>query len=156
MIKDLLLQKGWAGKTISREETIERFNPLIRQHIILNRYYDAAIRDIDNEDVRATFANQLRTARADVGKLSETVFSCGGVAYLGNDIDPDTISAGSSRDEIYFTLFDMEQKLLDAITGEESVEHQMRSRAILGVVHSHSAERLNFLEDATRKLHRPR
>lgn len=155
MIKELFLQKGWAGKTISRSETIDRFNPIIKKHIWLNRHYDAAIRDLGDTESVETFASMQRTARADVGKLSETVFSCGGVAYLGNDLDPDSISAGNTSDKIFFTLLDLEQDLIDSLKDEESVEHQMRSRAILGVVRTHSSERLKFLEDATRKLHRP-
>ena len=154
-MKSLFLKKGWAGKTISRAETVDRFNPIIQKHIVLNRHYDAAIRDLDDSEIIEQFQSDQRTARADVGKLAETIFSCGGVAYSGTDIEPDSVSAGDSRESILFSLLDMEKDLLDAIREEESVEHQMRSRAILGVVETHSAERYKMLSNATRKLNRP-
>ncbi|NND71255.1 MAG: hypothetical protein HKN43_06730 [Rhodothermales bacterium] len=154
-MKSILLKKGWAGKTISRAETIERFNPIIKKHIVLNRFYDAAIRDLDHDEHTKQFTLDQRTARADVGKLCETVFSCGGVAYSGTDLDPEAVSSGSSLEDVMFNLFDLETDLQDAISEEESIEHQMRSRAILGVVKTHSAERYKYLSNATRKLNRP-
>ncbi len=153
-MKKLFLNKGWAGKTISRAETVQQFNPIVVKHIALNRHYDAAIRDLDDADLQTQFLADQRTARVDVGKLSETIFSCGGVAYTGVDIEPSLVSVGDSADSILFKLLDMEEDLLSAVKSEESVEHQMRSRAILGVVETHSAERYKILSNATRKLHR--
>ena len=88
MLKDLLLQKGWAGKTISRAETVDRVNPVIHRLIALNQHYDAFLRSSQGEGLDAQLASLQKTARADVGKLAETVFSCGGTPYNGTDLEP--------------------------------------------------------------------
>ena len=60
MIKELLLQKGWAGKTISRSETVERMNPLIREFITLNHHYDAFIGSLPTGGFRDALAAAWR------------------------------------------------------------------------------------------------
>ena len=146
-LKELLLGRGWAGKTISREETVERINPLIEQHIKLNHYYRAASRSHSNAEVSRRLEDLLKTARTDVGKLSETVFSAGGSAYNGTDLEPEDFDLGDEDAEMLSTLRDLEKDFHEAVTHERNeVEHQMRTRAILEVVQGNSNERLDTLE----------
>ncbi len=146
-LKELLLGRGWAGKTISREETVERINPLIEQHIKLNHYYRAASRSHSNAEVSRRLEDLLKTARTDVGKLSETVFSAGGSAYNGTDLEPEDFDLGDEDAEMLSALRDLEKDFHEAVTHERNeVEHQMRTRAILEVVQGNSNERLDTLE----------
>jgi len=146
-LKELLLGRGWAGKTISREETVERINPLIEQHIKLNHYYRAASRSHSNAEVSRRLEDLLKTARTDVGKLSETVFSAGGSAYNGTDLEPEDFDLGDEDAEMLSALRDLEKDFHEAVTHERNeVEHQMRTRAILEVVQGNSDERLDTLE----------
>lgn len=154
-MKELLLKKGWAGRTISREETVDRLNPLIRQHTALNHAYGAALEATSEADVRDWIGQSQRTARADVGKLAETVFSNGGTAYSGVDLEPSDFDLGEGDDRQLFQLRDLEQAFQDALTRElKETEHHMRTRAVLGVVQTNSQARLNQLEQLTRKRHR--
>lgn len=145
MIKELLLKKGWAGKTISRAETVTRLNPLVERHIKLNLLYDSATRRVSDPAVREALAASQKIARANVGKLAETIFSSGGSAYSGVDLDPNAEYPGMEPDSMFNTLTDAETAFRDAVLDERKVEHQMRTRAILGVVAASSAERLEML-----------
>ena len=150
MIKELLLQKGWAGKTISRPETVERMNPLIRKLIALNHHYDAFIKTLPASDFRQALETAQKTARMDVGKMAETVFSCGGSAYNGTDLEPDSFSADSDRARAIKSLSERESAFVELLNAESDVEHQMRTRAILSVVTGNSEERLKLLKDGGR------
>ncbi len=155
MLKELLLQKGWAGKTISRMETADRLNPLIRQLIELNYTYDAAARATSMPELAEGIDKQQKTSRADVGKLAETVFSCGGTAYNGTDIEPQRFSVGGTDRELIGSLLESEQAMLRAIDSESHIEHQMRTRAILSVLRQNGEDRLDFLRQMNAIARKP-
>ena len=150
MIKELLLKKGWAGKTISRAETVARLNPLIERHILLNHLYAFAAREHGDQATREALAASQKIARTNVGKIAETIYSCGGAAYTGVDLEPDGANLGADPEAMLATLAEGEQKFLDAVLDEEKVEHQMRTRAILGVVAASSSARLEMLRSLKR------
>ena len=50
-VKSALLKKGWAGRTLSREETVERLNPLIKQHMALNHTHTYVINTCSEQDI---------------------------------------------------------------------------------------------------------
>ncbi len=145
-MKSLFLKKGWAGKTISREETIERTNPLLRHHNEINFTYDAALARITDESVIERLNEFQRIARNDAGKLSETVLSCGGVPETGVDMGPEDFDPGSNLKEITAYLIDREKAFLDALDAERKIEHQMRTRAILENVENNTSSRLEYLK----------
>lgn len=151
-IKEALLNRGWAGKTMSRSETVERLNPLIEQHIRLNHHYGAAIRHCDDDRVVDVLERLQKTARADVGKLSETVFSCGGTAYNGTDLSPEDFSLTGSLSELFEELHDLETDFNEALADELALEHQMRTRGVLEAVKSNSQDRLNALVALQRRI----
>jgi hypothetical protein len=147
---NFLLNKGGAGVSISRSETVERLNPIIRRHIELNHYYDHAIGDAAGRDVSARLEEYQKTARADVGKLAESVYSAGGVAFTGTDLDPDAYRLQGDPDEVLFGLQEQEASLLEALADELKVRHHIRTLAILGNVRTNAQARLNYLKEATR------
>lgn len=151
-IKEILLNRGWAGKTLSRSETVDRINPLIRQHIELNHHYEAAIRHCDDDRVTDVLKRLQKTARTDVGKLSETVLSCGGSAYNGTDLSPEDFTLKGSLSELFEDLHDLETDFNDALADELDLEHQMRTRGVLEAVKSNSQDRLNALTALQRRI----
>ncbi|MBO6575426.1 MAG: hypothetical protein JJ896_08425 [Rhodothermales bacterium] len=140
-IKDLLLNKGWAGKTIDRAETIDRINPLIQDMTGLMHFYLNAAERLGG-DAAGTIEQHLRTMRADIGKLAETVFSSGGVAYSGTDIEPGELKLS---DGLLDELADRERAFCAAVEEEADVEHQMRTRAVLSVVRANGDARLKMI-----------
>jgi hypothetical protein len=144
-MKDLLLKKGWAGRTMSRAESVERLNPLLRAHHELNYTYDAAIARLSGDE--STELSRLqRTARADGGKISESILSLGGRPESGVDMDPASFDPGSDRGSILQRLLEMERSFADKVAAESKFEHQMRSRAILGNTESNARKRLDYLK----------
>ncbi len=147
-IKSLLLKKGWAGRTISRKATIARVNPLLEQHVALGRMYDQADPlTADPADLRELEAIR-RIVRLDAGKLAETVFSCGGVAYASADRST-SVLAGAS---LLAQLTEKERALHQALLQEQMIEHQMRTEAVLQRCIQSSTERLSFLNKCARRL----
>ena len=146
-IKAAILKKGWAGRTLSRKETIERLNPLIQRHMALNRAYDHAIRTCP--DAAPTLDVHQKKARVDVGKLIETVFSCGGLAYNGVGMAPEAYA--SSEAEQLLTLKERETALQETLLEECDLEHQMRTEAVLRRCIKNSEDRLNFVRQCAPK-----
>ena len=153
-LKELFLNKGWAGRTISREETAERINPIIKKHHELNHAYGHAIRTVENRETAETMNTLHKTARADIAKLSETVLSAGHASYNGTDLDPEDFHVGSDDAAIIDHLNELEAEFEDLLSDELKLEHQIRTRAILSVVHRNSRARLEFLRGAARSRRR--
>jgi hypothetical protein len=152
----LIFKKGGFGQTISRAETVERVNPLIKKHFELNHSYGYVIRHHDQPEVVDALRALAKTGRMDVGKLSETVLSAGGVHYNGTDLDEDDFDLGDDPTEMLFRLRDLEQTFRDAVSQElKDITHQLRTVAILELVESNSTDRLNALREMTKRLHRP-
>lgn len=147
-LKDLFLNKGWAGRTLSREETAERINPIIRKHYELNHSYEHAIRTIGNREAAERMNTLQKTARADIGKLSETVLSAGHAPYTATELDPDDFNIGSDDQTIFDRLTELESDFASLLEDELKLEHQIRTRAVLSVVHRNSRARLDFLRRA--------
>lgn len=151
-VLDTILNKGGAGTTISREETVERLNPLIAAHSRLLHAYNAVRGTFAHEALPAGLDAHLRTARMDVGKLAETVFSSGGVAYNGTELEPGSERFEGGPATILRALAAREEAFLDEVRRElKDVDHHIRTRAILGNLETHSAERLDALREAARK-----
>jgi hypothetical protein len=89
-----------------------------------------------------------KTARADVGKLNETILSCGGSPENGTDLEPEDFNLGTDELEMLYQLQDLETEFKEALTHERSeIDHQMRTRGILEALRSNSSERLELLGD---------
>lgn len=145
-MKELFLKKGWAGKTLSRHETVERLNPILRRHNSLVLAHGAATDLVSDDSAKRQHGRLLNTMRADSGKLSESILSCGGVPDLGAGARSDGDSAAGSDGEGLKRLIEAEQKFLDELGDELKVNHQMRTRAVLGAVQKNTRERIDFLK----------
>lgn len=155
---NFFLNKGGAGVSISRRETVERLNPIIRHHAALNLYYDAvaeaAAEAAAEPEVAAQLAPARKTMRTDVGKLAESIYSAGGVAYTGTDLDPAAHRLDGDDDDRLFRLLELEQDFQQRVAAEFDVNHQIRTRAILENVRRHSQERLSLLKELTKRRRR--
>ena len=123
-LKELVLKQGWAGRTISRAATVDRLNPILQSLsgvLVAHNLNPGLIDDA-----------LIRTLRMDIGKMSETILSCAGIAER-NPSDAES----EERD-----VKSAESKLLEALKAEGEIEHQMRSRAIIAVVLANTEARL--------------
>ena len=144
-IKKLFLKQGWAGKTIGRSETIDQLNPIIRTMNLVMQCLGSLSASSPDSDQRVRIEAALRTHRMDIGKMCETVFSCGGIAYSGTDLSPSDFASASSEQYVQ-----LEAVLAGQLEAEKKIEHQMRTRAILGVLEENLRSRKNTLRNLTR------
>lgn len=155
-LKDAFLNKGWAGRTLSRQETADRINPLLRRHHELNHRYEQAIRTVGDREAAQTISTFQKTARADVGKLSETVLSAGHPAYTGVDLEAETFKMEGDEAAIIRQLLESESEFEQLLSDELGLEHQIRTRAVLSVVLENSRSRLEFLRGLEKRFGRTR
>jgi hypothetical protein len=147
-IKEAILNRGWAGKTITRAKTVERLNPLLLQFLKLNHNYQYVIRSHSDSAVTEALKRVQKTARADVGKLSETILSCGGTPENGTDLEPTDFNLGNDELDMLYQLEDLETEFNETLARERNeIKHQIRTRGILEAVKSNSEERLELLGD---------
>ena len=147
-IKEAILNRGWAGKTITRAKTVERLNPLLLQFLKLNHNYQYVIRSHSDTAVTDALKRVQKTARADVGKLSETILSCGGTPENGTDLEPEDFNLGDDELDMLYQLEDLETEFNETLARERNeIEHQIRTRGILEAVKSNSGERLELIGD---------
>lgn len=145
---DIVFQKGGFFKSLSREETVARLNPLAEQLTRLNNGYETAAQrlaasgDPELTDLARRIKADQRFARMDVGKLNETIFSNGGTAYNGTNLEPGEIPLPADLNHLAEELEHREQNHRDDIRESLKLDHQIRTQAILTNLLAHSEERL--------------
>jgi hypothetical protein len=151
-----LLNKGGAGRYISREATVERLTPLVTQHNRLLQAYGYALDRLRDAAAKGQLEALMPDLRTHLAKLDETVYSLGGKAPLGTDLEPGESGRGRTDAEMLFHVLDLERAFHDALTDEvDAVHHQERTRAILGHLARGSETRLEALRGLTNRLPRP-
>jgi hypothetical protein len=155
---DLVFQKGGFFQSLSREETVDRLNPLAEQLTRLNNVYETAKQRLalsDRPEI-AAFAPRIsadqRFARMDVGKLNETIFSCGGTAYNGTSLEPGELALPTDLRHLADELQRREQAHQEDLAESLKLDHQIRTQAVLGNLVAHSEARLSTLDDLRRTL----
>ncbi len=153
---DAILNKGGAGKSLSRPETAEYLVPLVDQHNQLIFAYERAIETLDDRSI-AQLLNDLQPRnRSDIQKLDEMVYSNGGSAPNGTDLDPEDFELGNSDAQRLESLFDREQTFRDAVKTEHERRkprrHAFRTLGTLENVLNGSNGRLDTLEELRRTV----
>ena len=144
-IKDLFLNKGWGGKTLSREETAARLDPVIRAHCALNHSHEYAARALEDREAASELSALQRMARMDTGKLSEIVLSAGYAPFNGTAMEPEDFDLGTGDREIAQALGALERDFEQLLLDELGAKHQMRTRAILSAVLKNTRVRRNYV-----------
>ncbi len=149
---NIILNKGGAGISVSRKEAVERLEPISRELSRLNLYYLAAANRASHEEISEEINRHLRKSYIDVGKIAETVLSCGGVPYNATDLEPENFVLEGSDAEMLEALRDKEEEFQRLVKAESDVRHQIRTQAILLNVETSSQERLNYVTSTLRTL----
>lgn len=153
------LNKGGAGRSLSREDTVEALNPLVEHHGRLILIYNTAIRSLNNRDTAQKVETVMNRNRAELGKLKETVLACGGVPPTGVGLRDEEVDLGSNDGAILHNLEQHERAYREAL--KEALNyphHQIRTVAILENNVTGSTERISMLRplvDRTPRRERP-
>lgn len=139
-----ILNRGGAGRSATREETVEALNPLVLQHARLLRAYNAVLAGLADRDAAARLETVMNRLRTELGKLRETVLANGGTppstvglrAEIAGDSDRALLEALEQAERAY------RQALRETLAYPH---HQMRTIAILENNLTGSEERLGVL-----------
>lgn len=150
-----LLKLGGAGRSMTRRETVEAVNPLVRRHAELIHAYDAALRALSDRGIADALGGVMPNLRTDLAKLKETVFSLGGTPPNSTDLDP-AVHLGNDDAEILHTLDDAERGYREALREAIGMpHHQLRTTAILENGLKGSEDRLGVLHPVVTRMRRP-
>lgn len=126
-----LLNKGGAGRYISRQESVVRLQPIARRHLDLLMAYDAHLGALPDGPALTEIEAMMPYLRTEVAKMSETILSLGGTPPSGAGETAMSVPEESDRDRIQGFL-DAEKDFGDSLRDEaEAVHHHERTRAIL-------------------------
>lgn len=153
---DAILNKGGAGKSLSRSETAEYLVPLVQQQNELIFAYERAIQTMDDRSLAQLLEDLQPRTRADVQKLDEMIYSNGGTAPNGTDLAPEDFELGDSDAARLGSLFDREQTFRNAVETEyerrDPKRYAFRTLATLENVLNGSNARLDTLEELQRTV----
>ena len=142
-----ILNRGGAGYSISRQETIDRLTPHVQRGLELSRAYARTLPRLDARDAVARLEALMPYLRTEIGKLYETIFSAGGTVPTGVGMRDERVPADDEGDPLT-TLTRLERGFGKALREEvDSVHHQERTRAILRSVAAGSDGRLDVLRE---------
>jgi hypothetical protein len=139
-----VLNKGGAGRSASRQDTIDALLPLVERHAVLLVTYDAALRTLSDRRLAEELEPGMNRLRTELGKLRETVLSSGGTPPNTIGLEA-RVTADSDRgilEAIEAAERDYRQALRDVLGYPH---HQIRTQAILNNNLTGSEERLGRL-----------
>ena len=143
-----ILNKGGAGRYISRAESVERLTPVAERHLDLLRHYDRELAVMPDGPAKERVEAMMPYLRTEVSKMSETILSLGGTPPSGAGQMGASAPPPSDRDPIRAFL-DAETDFGGALRDEaDAVHHQERTRAIL----VHNAEASDARRDLLRGI----
>ncbi|WP_420456850.1 hypothetical protein [Rubrivirga sp.] len=150
-----LLNKGGAGRYISRQESAERLLPIADRHLDLMRTYNAVLAALPDGPARERVEAMMPYLRTEAAKVSETILSLGGTPPSGAGAGPLATAPGRTDRDHVRALLDAETDFGNALRAEvDSVHHQERTRAILGHNADASDSRLGLLRAVAADLAR--
>ena len=141
-----LLNKGGAGRYISREESVERLRPISDRHLDLLQAYDRELAALPDGPAKEQVEAMTPYLRTETAKISETILSLGGATSTGVDRTPLAPRPGLSDRQRVESLIEAEKAFGGALRDEvDAVHHQERTRAILAHNAAASGTRLDLL-----------
>lgn len=140
---NFLLNRGGAGKSITRQETGDAMGDLVLRLIGITRSYERlAVVIGDVEPGLKITAMQNRT-RTDIGKLSEIVLSTGGVTPR----DADPVSESDDPDQLIRALNQAERDFRDALEESLKLKHHYRTIAVLETLQKNTEDRIALVRE---------
>ncbi len=140
---NFLLNRGGAGKSITRHETAEAMGDLVRPLTSIVRTYELLEgRTGDSGADEKIAASQSRT-RSDIAKLSEIILSTGGVTPR----QAEPFSSSDETDTLIRALNEAERAFRDSLESSLKMKHHYRTIAVLETLHKNTEERIRLVRE---------
>jgi hypothetical protein len=143
-----ILNKGGAGRYISREESVERLLPIAERHLDLLYTYSGVLDAMPDGATKTQIEAMMPYLRTEIAKMNETILSLNGAPPQGIDRRPVEVDADTPVTTLLDRLVEAERGFGPALVEEvDAVHHQERTRAILTHNAEASASRLGLLRE---------
>lgn len=140
---NFLLNRGGAGKSMTRHETAAAMSNLVSPLIAIMRTYQHLSDFIEDEGLSARMDAMQNRTRTDISKLSEIILSTGGVTPR----EADAVASGDDPDEIIRQLDTAERALRESIEESLKLKHHYRTIAVLETLVKNTEERIVFVRE---------
>jgi len=139
---NFLLNKGGAGKSITRHETAGAMSALVRRLISITRTYEHLLvaRNAGSDQRLSAMQNRTRT---DIGKLSEIILSTGGITPRYAD----PVSTSDDPDQLIRALNEAERAFRDELEESLKLKHHYRTIAVLETLHKNTEDRIGLVRE---------
>ena len=139
---NFLLNRGGAGKSLTRAETAEELSSLMTTQITLLRTYEALIALMDSGSSSAeTLAALQKEHRNEIPKISEIILSAGGIPPRKADR-----LEGDGRESLIRAVCDGERGLRREIDTQLENKHHLRTIGILESLAETVEDRIGVLQ----------
>jgi len=147
---NFLLNKGGAGKSLSRARTAAEMSTLLIRHIELLRTYDMLIQSLGEGDAADRLREQQKDNRADIARLSEIILSAGGVPPREG-----LLLGGNDQSGLIKSVNSAERELRRDIEEQLEQKHQLRTVAMMEGLLANTERRIGFVQQMAHRYSVP-
>lgn len=147
---NFFLNRGGAGKSLTRAKTAAEMSKLMIRHIELLRTYDALIDTLDDPGSSEELEVVQKENRADISKLSETILSAGGVPPRDGDC-----LGGTAMPDLIKSLNVAERELRSGLEVQLESKHQLRTVAIVENLLANTEKRIGLVHAMAQRYRIP-
>ncbi|HUF08787.1 MAG TPA: hypothetical protein VMO47_05665 [Rhodothermales bacterium] len=140
---NFLLNKGGAGKSITRHETAGKMSELVRRLISITRTYERLLAALGNAGSDHRVGAMQNRTRTDIGKLSEIILSTGGITPRYAD----PVSTSDDPDQLIRALNEAERAFRDELEESLKLKHHYRTIAVLETLHKNTEDRIRLVRE---------
>jgi len=140
---NFLLNRGGAGKSITRHETAGAMSELVRRLISITRTYNHLLEAVRNEESDQRLGAMQNRTRTDIGKLSEIILSTGGITPRYAD----PVSTSDDPDQLIRALNEAERAFRDELEESLKLKHHYRTIAVLETLHKNTEDRIGLVRE---------
>jgi hypothetical protein len=148
---NFLLNRGGAGKSITRRETAETISDVVRPLIGIMRTYERLAETIEDEEAAGFIHASQKRTRTDISKLSEIILSTGGVTP--RDIDP--VAASDDPDQVIRALNEAERSFREVLENSLKLKHHYHTIAVLETLQKNTEDRIALVRELARRQNVP-
>ena len=147
---NFLLNKGGAGKSITRAQTAAEMSTLMIRHIELLRTYDMLIKSLGEGGAADRLRELQKDNRADIARLSEIILSSGGVPPREG-----LLLRGDGPTGLIKSVNSAERELRHDIEEQLEQKHHLRTVAVMEGLLANTERRIGFVQQMAHRYSVP-
>ena len=148
---NFLLNKGGAGKSLTRSQTVSEVTKLMSAQIALLETYEALLGVVDSDsDLARSLSALQKQHRDEIPKLSEIILSSAGVPPRKS-----SLPAGDDVDSLIRAVNDGERAMRTDLEEQIKLKHHLRTIAVLNTLLANTEQRIGAIQTVAQQLSIP-